>query len=93
MNHSGAGRHRGAVSYGELDAMTAEVLPQRVAMSANVFTPVPPAFHASGPHTEVFYACQQTQSAGTAGLLNTGLLAQAPHSSMTCVPGVVHARH
>jgi hypothetical protein len=39
----------------------------------------------------VFYACQMTQSDGTPGLLNTGLFAQAPYSTMTCVPGVVHA--
>jgi hypothetical protein len=88
MKHSGGQE----LSYAELDRMTAEVLPRRLALSTNVPAPgPPPAYHMTGPSTEVFYACQATQSEGTAGLLNTGLFAQAPYSTMTCVPGVVHA--
>lgn len=69
------------LTYAELDRLTGEVLPQRLALSAR----------AGGGHgdTEVFYACQATQSAGTTGLLGTGLLAEAPTSTVTCVPAVV----
>lgn len=86
MNHCGNQQF----SYAELDQMaaTAEVLPPRLALSG---VSAPSAFMA-GPHSEVYYACQSTWSAGTGGLLNTGLLAQPAHSSMTCYPSVVNAR-
>ncbi|WP_433477561.1 hypothetical protein ACQPZP_11170 [Spirillospora sp. CA-142024] len=73
------------LTYAELDRLTAEVLPRRLLLSAVM----------GGGHrghdgqSEVYYACQATQSAGTTGLLGTGLLAEAPHSTMTCVPAVV----
>ncbi len=89
MNHSGGQE----LSYAELDRLSAGLLPRRLAMSTHVPAPgPPPAYYMAGPNTEVFYACQTTQSEGTPGLLNTGLFAQAPYSTMTCVPGVVHAR-
>ena len=70
------------LTYAELDRLTAEVLPRRLLLSA-----VMKGGH--GGQSEVYYACQATQSAGTSGLLGTGLLAEAPHSTMTCVPAVV----
>jgi hypothetical protein len=39
------------------------------------------------------YACQATYSPGTTGLLGTGLLAQPPHSTLTCVPATVVDHH
>ncbi|GGQ07685.1 hypothetical protein BKA00_007412 [Actinomadura coerulea] len=71
------------LTYAELDRLTAEVLPRRLALSART---------GGGHHggdTEVFYACQATQSAGTSGLLGTGLLAEAPTSTVSCIPAVV----
>jgi hypothetical protein len=89
MNQSGGQQ----LSYAELDRLTAELLPRRLAMSNGAPAPGPaPVYYMAGPSTEVFYACQMTHSPGTPGLLNTGLLAEAPYSTMTCVPGVVHAR-
>ncbi|MEV4002152.1 hypothetical protein [Actinomadura sp. NPDC049753] len=70
------------LTYAELDRLTAEVLPRRLALSAR-----PGGGH--GGDTEVFYACQATQSAGTTGLLGTGLLAEAPASTVSCIPAVV----
>lgn len=69
--------HPHRFTYAELDRLTGEVLPQRFAMSGG------------GGDTVVFYACQATYSAGTTGLLGTGLLAQPPHSTLTCVPATV----
>ncbi|MEU4825840.1 hypothetical protein ACLQ2P_20595 [Actinomadura citrea] len=70
------------LTYAELDRLTGEVLPRRFALSAG-------NGGGDGGDTEVFYACQATQSAGTSGLLGTGLLAEAPTSTVTCVPAVV----
>ncbi|GGT91404.1 hypothetical protein [Actinomadura citrea] len=71
------------LTYAELDRLTGEVLPRRLALSAGN------GGGDGGGDTEVFYACQATQSAGTSGLLGTGLLAEAPTSTVTCVPAVV----
>jgi hypothetical protein len=68
-----------------LEALSGEVLPERVLMS--VITPL----LVQGQRTEVFYACQTTHYYGTPGLLGTGLLAQEARDTMTCVPAVVHA--
>lgn len=68
------------LTYAELDRLTGEVLPRRFALSART---------GGGGDTQVFYACQATQSAGTTGLLGTGLLAEPPSSTLTCTPAVV----
>jgi hypothetical protein len=70
------------LTYADLDRLTADVLPRRLLLSGLMHT-------GSGDDTEVYYACQATNSEGTPGLLGTGLLAEAPHSTMTCVPAVV----
>jgi len=72
-------------SYAELDRLDAEVLPPRLALSA-------PRGGDDGS-TTVMYACQSTYSPGTTGLLGTGLLAQAPYSTLTCVPATVADHH
>ncbi|SNS06524.1 hypothetical protein [Actinomadura mexicana] len=69
------------LTYAELDRLSGEVLPRRLALSTRT--------GGGEGDTEVFYACQATQSAGTSGLLGTGLLAEAPTSTVTCVPAVV----
>ncbi|MEV3920112.1 hypothetical protein [Actinomadura coerulea] len=74
--------HPQKLSYAALDELTAEVLPRRTLLST-----LPAG--TGGGHTEVFYACQATKSDGTSGLLGTGLLAEAPTSTVTCVPAVV----
>ncbi|NEA21529.1 hypothetical protein [Actinomadura bangladeshensis] len=68
------------LSYDDLDRLTGEVLPPRLALSG-------------GGDTVVMYACQATYSAGTTGLLGTGLLAQPAHSTLTCVPATVVEHH
>jgi len=89
MKHSGGQE----LNYADLDRLTAEVLPPRLALSNGVPAPgSAPVHYMASPSTEVFYACQVTHSEGTPGVLGTGLLARAPYSTMTCVPGVVHAR-
>lgn len=74
------------ISYAELDRLDAELLPPRLAMSA-------PRGDGGDGSTTVMYACQATYSPGTTGLLGTGLLAQPPHSTLTCVPATVVDRH
>ncbi|MEV0665297.1 hypothetical protein ACIBI3_30945 [Actinomadura luteofluorescens] len=69
------------LTYAELDRLTGEVLPRRFALSTRP--------GGGGGHTQVLYACQATQSAGTTGLLGTGLLAEPPSSTLTCTPAVV----
>ncbi|WP_378296539.1 hypothetical protein [Actinomadura sediminis] len=64
------------MTYADLDRLSGEVLPGRLALSG-------------GGDTIIFYACQATYSPGTTGVLGTGLLAQPPHSSLTCVPAAV----
>ncbi|TDB86396.1 hypothetical protein E1264_17995 [Actinomadura sp. KC216] len=64
------------LTYSDLDRLAGEVLPRRFALSG-------------GGDTVVAYACQATYSAGTTGLLGTGLGAQAPYSTLTCVPATV----
>lgn len=79
--------HPRPLSYADLDALRPEVLPGRLALST-----LAPA-DGGGGTTTVVYSCQATYSPGTAGLLGTGLLAQAPYSSLTCVPGTVVQQH
>ncbi|MFI0451164.1 hypothetical protein [Actinomadura sp. 6N118] len=67
-----------------LEALSGEVLPERVLMSVLIPSPV------RGQRTEVFYACQTTHYYGTPGLLGTGLLAQEARDTTTCIPAVVH---
>ncbi|XRQ04373.1 hypothetical protein ACN3XK_48545 [Actinomadura welshii] len=75
------------LSYSELDRLEGEVLPRRLAMSALGM----PALRGGGD-TVVMYACTASYSPGTTGLLGTGLLAQAPYSTLTCTPAtVVHS--
>lgn len=75
--------HPRTFSYADLDRLAPEVLPERLLLSTG----------GGGGSTTIVYACQATYSPGTAGLLGTGLLAQAPYSSMTCVPGTVVQQH
>ncbi|TDD94628.1 hypothetical protein [Actinomadura rubrisoli] len=81
--------HPQTLTYADLDRLDAEVLPGRLLLS----TAMPQGGgHGSGD-TTIVYACQATYSPGTAGVLGTGLLAQAPYSSLTCVPGTVVQHH
>lgn len=73
------------LSYADLDRLDAEILPPRLALSA-------PRDGGDGS-TVVMYACQSTYSPGTTGLLGTGLLAQAPYSTLTCVPATTVDHH
>ncbi|QKW34456.1 hypothetical protein HUT06_10815 [Actinomadura sp. NAK00032] len=68
------------LSYSDLDQLSGEVLPPRLALS-------------SGGDTVVMYACQATYSSGTTGLLGSGLFAQPAYSTMTCVPATVVEHH
>ena len=80
--------HPQTLSYADLDRLDPEVLPGRLLLS----TAMPQGGQGSGD-TTVVYACQATYSPGTPGVLGTGLLAQAPYSSLTCVPGTVVQHH
>ncbi|RKS71736.1 hypothetical protein BZB76_4543 [Actinomadura pelletieri DSM 43383] len=74
-------KHPQSLTYADLDRLDAEVLPQRLAMSA---------LRGDGHGTTVVaYACSASYSAGTTGLLGTGLFAQPAYSSMTCMPATV----
>jgi hypothetical protein len=75
-----------SLGYDELDRLTGEVLPDRMLMSVPALS-----MGDGGRGVTVFYACQATWSGGTPGLLGTGLLAQPPNSTMTCVPAVVQS--
>ncbi|TDD39231.1 hypothetical protein E1287_03780 [Actinomadura sp. KC06] len=79
--------HPHTVSYADLDRLVPEVLPGRLLLSAAV------PLGGDDGSTTIVYACQATHSPGTAGLLGTGLFAQAPYSSLTCVPGTVVQQH
>ncbi|MFA1544809.1 hypothetical protein [Actinomadura chokoriensis] len=72
------------ISYAALDRLDAEILPPRLAMSAP---------RGGEDSTAVAYACQTTYSPGTTGLLGTGLLAEAPYSTLSCVPAVTAVDH
>ncbi|MFG2085323.1 MULTISPECIES: hypothetical protein [unclassified Spirillospora] len=72
------------LSYSDLDRLQGEVLPRRLALSA--------LRGGDDGTTVVMYACTASHSPGTTGLLGTGLLAQAPYSTLTCTPAtVVHS--
>ncbi|MCP9970824.1 hypothetical protein [Actinomadura madurae] len=43
-----------------------------------------------GGDLDAVYACQYTHSAGTSGVLDTGLLAEPERTTVTCFPVVVH---
>lgn len=75
------------LTYAELARLAPEPLPRRLLLSSTAS----PAGNDSD--TVVFYACQATHSEGTTGLLGTGLLAEAPSSTLTCVPGTVVHQH
>ncbi|OLT31752.1 hypothetical protein BJF79_00835 [Actinomadura sp. CNU-125] len=86
MNHQ-------QMTYADLDRLTGEILPRRVALSAGMSAP---GHDAAGGHggggdgdTVIAYACQATSSSGTTGILGTGLLAQPAHSTLTCMPAAV----
>ncbi|GAA4240599.1 hypothetical protein GCM10022254_65910 [Actinomadura meridiana] len=81
--------HPHTFSYADLDRLAPEVLPERLALSAAA----PFGGGGDGGSTTIVYACQATYSPGTTGLLGTGLFAQAPYSSLTCVPGTVVQQH
>ncbi|MCP9954081.1 hypothetical protein LUW76_37550 [Actinomadura madurae] len=68
------------LSYADLDRLSGEVLPGRLLLSA--------AGH--GGDLDAVYACQYTHSAGTSGVLDTGLLAEPERTTVTCFPVVVH---
>ncbi|WP_242884447.1 hypothetical protein [Actinomadura litoris] len=76
------------LSYDDLDRLAPEVLPGRLALSTGGVR----GDGGSGD-TTVVYACQATSSPGTTGLLGTGLFAQAPYSTLTCVPATVVHHH
>lgn len=80
--------HPRTFSYADLDRLTPEVLPERLLLSATV-----PLGGGDDGSTTVVYSCQAIYSAGNNGLLGTGLFAQAPYSSLTCVPGTVVQQH
>ncbi|WP_067452627.1 hypothetical protein [Actinomadura macra] len=80
--------HPRTLSYADLDHLVPEVLPQRLLLSTGAV-----ADGGGGSDTTIVYACQSTFSPGTSGLLGTGLFAQAPYSSLTCVPGTVVQHH
>ncbi|TYB46811.1 hypothetical protein [Actinomadura chibensis] len=84
MSHT----HPRTLTFADLDGLCAEVLPGRLPLSA-----MAPLGGAGDGDTTIVYACQATNSPGTAGLLGTGLFAQAPYSSLTCVPGTVVQQH
>ncbi len=65
------------ITYADLDRLSGEVLPGRLLLSA---------VGRGGGGTEAVYACQYTHSAGTSGLLGTGLLAQPEQTTLTCFP-------
>ncbi|MFI0483098.1 hypothetical protein [Actinomadura sp. 9N215] len=84
--------HPHTFSYADLDRLTPEVLPGRLLLSAAV--PLGGGGDGGGDgSTTIVYACQATYSPGNTGLLGTGLFAQAPYSSLTCVPGTVVQQH
>ncbi|MFI0411550.1 hypothetical protein [Actinomadura sp. 3N508] len=78
-----------ALTYADLDRLAPEVLPARLVLS----TAAPLGGGDGDGSTTVVYSCQAISSPGNAGLLGTGLLAQAPYSSLTCVPGTVVQQH
>ena len=74
--------HPQKLSYAALDKLSGELLPRRLALAT-----VP--IGSSGGHDSVYYACQVSRSEGTQGLLGTGLFAEPPRSTVTCVPAIV----
>ncbi|MFC4050670.1 hypothetical protein ACFOY4_13320 [Actinomadura syzygii] len=88
MSHT----HPRTLTFADLDGLRAEVLPGRLLLSA--LAPLGGgAAGGGGGDTTIVYACQATNSPGNNGLLGTGLFAQAPYSSLTCVPGTVVQQH
>ncbi|WP_067794258.1 hypothetical protein [Actinomadura formosensis] len=67
------------LTYADLDRLSGEVLPGRLLLSAP----------GHGGSIDAVYACQYTHSAGTTGLLGTGLLAEPEQTTATCFPVVV----
>ncbi|MFI0373139.1 hypothetical protein ACH35V_35205 [Actinomadura sp. 1N219] len=80
--------HPHTFSYADLDRLVPEVLPGRLLLSTAA-----PLGGGDDGSTTIVYSCQATHSPGNAGLLGTGLFAQAPYSSLTCVPGTVVQQH
>ncbi|WP_242904126.1 hypothetical protein [Actinomadura terrae] len=80
--------HPHTLSYDDLDRLAPEVLPERLALSTGAGRAGPGA-----GDTTIVYACQAVHSPGTTGLLGTGLMAEAPYSSFTCVPATVLHHH
>ncbi|GAA0581659.1 MULTISPECIES: hypothetical protein [Actinomadura] len=70
------------LSYADLDRLSGEVLPGRLVLSS--------AGGGGGGGTDAVYACQYWHSAGTSGLLGTGLLAQPEETTLSCIPVSVH---
>lgn len=67
------------LTYADLDRLSGEVLPGRLLLSAT----------GNGGDLHAVYACQYTHSAGTSGVLGTGLLAESARTTTTCFPVVV----
>ncbi|TDC66366.1 hypothetical protein E1200_16855 [Actinomadura sp. GC306] len=76
------------LTYADLDRLSGEVLPGRLLLSAAG----PGPGGGGGGGTDVVYACQYTHSAGTSGLLGTGLLAQPATTTLTCFPVSIYHR-
>ncbi|MEU8798673.1 hypothetical protein [Spirillospora sp. NPDC048819] len=67
------------LTYADLDRLSGQLLPGRLLLSAV----------GQGGHTEAVYACQYTHSAGTTGVLGTGLLAEPERTTAVCFPVTV----
>jgi hypothetical protein len=68
------------LTYTDLDRLSGETLPGRLLLSA--------ASGRSG--SDIAYACQYVHYSGTSGILETGLLAEPEHTTVTCVPVLLH---
>ena len=66
-------------SYADLDRMSGQVLPRRLLLSAA----------GQAGHLDAVYACQYTHTAGTDGVLGTGVMAEPERTTVVCFPVVV----
>ncbi|GGX60889.1 hypothetical protein [Streptomyces hiroshimensis] len=83
-----------AVTFGELERLSGEELPPRLALSsvlpAGTDQPVYPAMVKTDHGTTVAYACQYRQNAGSPPLLVfLGLASQDPGYTTTCIPAAI----
>ncbi len=87
-----------AVTFGELDRLSGEQLPARIALSSVLLPagseqPVFPTLVKTEHGTTVAYACQFRQNAGSPPLLVAlGLASSDPGYSTTCIPAAISSR-